>query len=146
MQLRKKIKWTLIGILSVSFLLFLTLIVHIAVMVYHKAPLPFEHVQMARADFQAPLSATQLKKIKERLEQQKGIQSTFFNTKDRNVVYTFDNRENTAGQIYHLAIQDPAYHSSPYTVTQADLASGCPVIDNHSFYGKLTAAVSKIIN
>lgn len=146
MKIRKKIKWFLLGTLGLAILLFLTLFIHIAVMVYHKGPLPFEHIQMARADFLAPLDKANVAQIKSRLEGQKGVKSTFFSPKDRDVVYTFDNRQNNAANIYHAAIQGAAVPSKPYVVTAADLATGCPAMDNSSFYGKLTAAVSRIVN
>ncbi|GAB3349605.1 hypothetical protein GCM10027566_06020 [Arachidicoccus ginsenosidivorans] len=146
MKLWQKIKWTLIGLVGLAFLLFLTLVIHIGVMVYHKGPLPFEHIQMARTDFLSPLDSKQIAQLKSNLGAQKGIKSIYLNTKDHNVVYSFDNRENSASSIYQNAINEMHIKAKPYTVSAKDLESGCPVMNNHSFYGKLTSVISKAIN
>jgi len=146
MQIRKKIKWAIIGTLGTACLLFLTLVIHIAVMVYHKAPLPFAYVQMARTDFNTPLDSIQTVTLKKELKAQNGIKSIYFNAKDHNVVYTFDNRLNSASNIYQHAIARTHLNARPYLVSDKDLENGCPVMNNHSFYGKLTAVISKAIN
>lgn len=143
---RKKIKWTFFGLLGLGFLLFLTLVVHIAVMVYHKGPLPFEHVQMARVDFQKPLDSVQIASLETQLLAQKGVKTSYFNTKDDNLVYTFDNRQNSSQKIYQEIFQSGALSAKRYTVSADDLAKGCPVMNNNSFYGKLTSVISKAIN
>jgi hypothetical protein len=146
MSLRKKIKWLILGTLGLGLLLFLTLIIHITVMVYHKAPLPFEHLQMARADFQQTLSPDKIAALTARVTAQNGVQSTYFNPTSTALVYTFENRQIDAQKIYQTAIQDPAIPSTPYKVRAEDLANGCPVMDNNSFYSQLTATISKIVN
>lgn len=146
MTTREKIKWTVLGTLGLGFLLFLTLVIHISVMVYHKAPLPFKHVQMARIDFLQPLDENHLKQVKRNLKAQKGVRSTYYNTKDHNVVYTFDNRQNNARQIYNGAIAQADIAAKPYIVSAKDLKNGCPVMDTHSFYSRLTTVISKVVN
>jgi len=146
MNLWKKIKWTLLGLFGIAFLLFLTLVIHIGVMVYHKAPLPFEHIQMARTDFLEPLDSIERVQLKSNLGSQKGIKSIYLNAKDQNVVYSFDNRENSANNIYQNAINQMHLKAKPYIVSAKDLQNGCPVFNNNSFYGKLTSVISKAIN
>lgn len=146
MTTRKKIKWILLGTLGLGVLLFLTLVIHIAVMVYHKAPLPYEHIQMARVDFIKPLDGGHLAQVKQNLQAQKGVKSTYFNAEDHNVVYTFDNRQNNAKKIYEGAIAKADIMAKPYVVTAKDLENGCPVMNTHSFYGRLTSVISTVVN
>ena len=146
MTIGKKIRWILLGAFGLVCLLFFTLVVHIAVMVYHKGSLPFEHIQMARVDFNAPLDSARIDALQADLLAQNGVKSSFFNTGDHNVVYTFDNRLNSSQNIYRNIFQQASIGAKPYIVSTGDLARGCPVMDNNSFYGKLTAVISKAIN
>lgn len=146
MKLGKKWKIAIFSILGVAFLLFATLIIHIAVMVHHRGPLTFATIQMARSDFQAPVDSAQAQQIQKNILALNGVKSTYFNLKDGIVIYTFDNRINTAQQIYDKAIKTSGIPAERYTVSEMDLAKGCPVMNNNSFYGKLTAVVSKFVN
>jgi len=146
MTMQKKIKWFFIGTLGTAVLLFLTLVIHIAIMVYHKGPLPFEHTQMARTDFMEPLDSLQISKLKSNLLSQKGVKSIYLNSKDHNVVYTFDNRQNSGDNIFRNAIVPAHLKAKPYIVSAEDLNRGCPAFNNNSFYGKLTKVISKAVN
>lgn len=146
MKISKKVKFGIFGILGLVFLFFLVLIVHIGIMVHERGPIAMATVQMARADFQKPVDSMQAQQIQTQIKAQKGVKSTYFNIKDGIVIYTFDNRENTAGSIYKKAIKTFSIPSARYTVSKEDLANGCPVMNNNSFYGKLTAVVSKVVN
>ena len=146
MKTRQKIKWLLLGTFGLAALLFLTLVIHIAVMVYHKGPLPFEYIQMARADFIQPLDSNQVKQVSNNLKSQKGVKTIYYNPTESNIVYTFDNRKNTAQNIYNHAINQSQTAAKRYTVTSEDLKKGCPVMNSHSFYGKLTTVISKVVN
>lgn len=145
-SLNKKIKIGLFSILGIAFLLFAVLIVHIAVMVHQKGELPLATVQMARADFQAPIDSVQALQIQHDIQTLNGVKSTYFNVKDDIVIYTFDNRRNTAQDIFDKAIKTSGFPVVRYTVSEKDLAKGCPVMNDNSFYGKLTAVVSKFVN
>lgn len=145
MKIKKIIRWAVIGIGGLAFLLFATLIVHIAIMVKTRPPLANATLQIARADFLQPVDSLNAVKMEKKVRGIKGVESTYFNLKDYSLVYTFDNRLNTAGHIYDEAIKDPEFPSKRYIVSTADLQKGCPVMSDHSFYGKLTAAVTKII-
>lgn len=146
MHMRKKIKWTILGFLSLGFLLFLTLVVHIAVMVYHRRPLPFEHTQMARVDFPDALDSMQISRLKKELLSQSGVKTAYFSRQHHNVVYTFDNRLNNTQKIYNEVFGQRSDGAKRYIVSADDLKKGCPVMDNNSFYGKLTSVISKTIN
>lgn len=146
MKINKRWKIGIISTIGVVFLLFATLIVHIAIMVHNRGPLAFATIQMGRSDFQAPVDSTQAQQIQKHILAMKGVKSTYFNMKDGIVIYTFDNRANTAQQIYDKAIRTSGIPSLRYTVSEKDMAKGCPVMNSNSFYGKLTAVVSKIVN
>lgn len=59
MKTKKLIKRGVIVVLGAAFLLFATLIIHIAVMVQGKSPLPLATTQIARIDFNEEISPTQ---------------------------------------------------------------------------------------
>jgi hypothetical protein len=146
MKISKKVKILSGSILGLAFLLFATLIVHIAIMVRGRAPLPFATVQMARADFREAVDSASAIRIQNNIKRLKGVQSTYFNLKDYVLVYTFDNKVNTAQGIYDEAIRNAGFRSVRYVVSASDLTKGCPVMNNNSFYGKLTETVANIVN
>lgn len=146
MKVPKKIKVALFSVLGLALLLFITLIVHIAVMVHNRAPLPLATIQMARADFKMPVDSAAAQQIQDNIRKLNGVKSTYFNVADDIVIYTFDNRLNTAQRIFDKAIKNSGFAAVRYTVSEKDLSGGCPVMNDHSFYGKLTAVVSRFVN
>src|ERR1700743_3741080 len=140
MKINKKIKILLGSVLGLAFLLFAVLIVHIAIMV--KGRPADATVQLGRADFKEPVDSLSAVKIQDEIKNLKGVKYTYFNAKDYIMVYAFDNKVNTARQIYDAAIKNAGFRSVRYTVGAADLTKGCPVMSNHSFYGKLTEMVA----
>lgn len=145
-SLKKKIKIGIISLLGIGFLLFAVLIVHIAIMVDNNEPLPMATIQMARADFQEPIDSLDAQYIKQKITLLQGVKSTYFNLKDEILIYTFDNRVNSAQNIYDKAIKTAGFSVERYTVSEEDLARGCPAMSDNSFYGNLTALVSNVIN
>ncbi len=146
MKINKKIKIVFGVVFGIAFLFFATLIVHIAIMVKGRVLPPDATVQMARADFKEPVDSLSAIKIQNDIKMQKGVQTTYFNSKDYIMVYSFDNKVNTAQNIYDAAIRNSGFRSARYIVSKADLAKGCPVMNHNSFYGKLTEMVASIVN
>jgi copper chaperone CopZ len=146
MKINKKIKVALGLVLGLAFLLFATLIVHVVVMVKGKPPLAMATIQMARADFQEPVDASGAAAIQNNIKKLPGVKDTYFNVKDHIVTYTYDNKLNSAQNIYDAAIGNSGYKSRRYLVSRSDLAKGCPVMNSNSFYGKLTDIISGIVN
>lgn len=146
MKINKTIKIVSGSLLGLAFLLFATLLIHIAIMVKGRPAPANATIQMARADFREPVDSLSAVRIQDKIKSLRGVESTWFNQKNYIVVYTYDNKVNTAQHIYDAAIKDAGFKSVRYTVSKSDLAKGCPVMNNHSFYGKLTEAVSNIIN
>jgi hypothetical protein len=146
MKINKKLKIVSVSQLGLVFLFFAVLIVHIAIMVKGRPAPANAMIQMARADFREPVDAQSAAKIQNNIKSLKGVESTYFNLKDHIVVYTYNNKVNTAQHIYDVAIKDVGFRSVRYTVSQNDLSKGCPVLNNNSFYGRLTEKVASIVN
>ncbi|MGF7230228.1 hypothetical protein [Arachidicoccus sp.] len=146
MKINKKVKIAAGSILGIAFLLFATLIVHVAYMVKKEAKEPFAHVQMSRTDFQQPVDSASALAIQNKIKTLKGVKSTYFNLKDNILIYTFDNRENTAQDIYNNAIKNTGFASSRHIVSSKEMNTGCPVMNPNSFYGKLSTLVAKVVN
>lgn len=146
MKINKKIKIALFSIMGFAFLFVAALLVHITLMVKEMRNLPDATIQLARADFKQPVDPINALQIENKVMEQTGVKSTYFNPKDYTLVYTFDNRVNNARNIYDHAIRNDGFLSTRYIVSAADLSQGCPVMNDHSFYGKLTAFVGRFVN
>ncbi|HET8572561.1 MAG TPA: hypothetical protein VFL76_01705 [Edaphocola sp.] len=144
-NVKKKIKIFIAGVVGLGLLLFVALIIHIAIMVRSRPPLVDATIQMARVDFRRALTDSQKAEIQKNVMNQQGAQSVYYNPQTEVLVYTFDNRKNNAESIYNKAVKPLAMYSRRITVSEADMANGCPAFDSHSFYGKLTAIVSEIV-
>jgi len=141
-NIKKVLGW--MGVFAVLFVLLL--LTHIVIMVKSMPILVYPTLQLARVDFKEPLDSLSIRRIRNQVASQKGVESTYYNPKDDILIYTFDNRLNNAHSIYDKAIIPSGYASERYVVTAKDLQQGCPVLNNNSFYGKLTALVAKIVN
>ena len=115
-------------------------------MVKEMRSLPDATIQMARADFMQPVDSLSAVQIENKVMSQEGVKSTYFNPKDYILVYTFDNRINNSQNIYDHAIKNSGFKSERYIVSASDLTKGCPVMNDNSFYGKLTAFVGRFVN
>lgn len=146
MKTGKKIRIALQAVLGFVFLLFAVLIIHIAIMVKGAQPLVNSTEQMARADFSQPVDSSDAIKIENEVKSLNGVKSVYFNLKDYILIYTFDNRVNNAQKIYDHAIRNSGFSAIRYVVSGSELSKGCPVMNDHSFYGKLTTIISKIVN
>jgi len=146
MSTGKKVKIIITGICGLAFLFSAALLIHIAIMVKGRQPIANATIQMARVDFQVPLDSLEALKIQEDLKSVKGVRSTYFNFKNHILIYTFDNRLNNAQGIYDETIKNSGFPSDRHIVSAKEATQGCPVINNNSFYGKLTAMVSKVVN
>lgn len=146
MKINKKIKIALLSVLGIVTLLIITLLVHVTIMVKEMRALPDATIQMARADFTQPVDSINAVLIENKVMDQPGVKSTYFNSKDYTLVYTFNNRINNAPNIYNHAIKNDGFSSACFIVSAADLSKGCPVMNDNSFYGKLTVFLGKFVN
>ena len=146
MTIRKGIKYTVISLFSLAFLLFATLIVHIAVMVKGKKPLSSEQTQLARIDFPPATDPQVISEIEQSIKALPGIESTYYNPTTHILVYAYNNKQQSAAQVYESQVSARNIDALKYTVSAADATKGCPVMNDKSFYGRLTKTVSSIVN
>lgn len=146
MSIQKMLKIAVGAILGGAFLLFAILIVHIAVMVKGRKSLENPTIQMARVDFQRSLNASEIKEIERNVKSQNGVKDIYYNPAAKILIYSFDAKINNAQKIYDVAIKSSGYKAHRFTFTKNEEANGCPAMDNHSVYGKLTNMVETVIN
>ena len=146
MSFRKKMKIALGSIAGVAFLLFAVLVVHIVIMVKMRKPPANATVQMARVDFKQSMDPATIAKVEGDIKVMKGVKDVYYNPQSHILIYSFDAKQNNANNIYNTAIQSSGYSANRFAFAKNDMAKGCPVMDNHSFYGKLTSIVSNVIN
>ncbi|MGH2643860.1 MAG: hypothetical protein ACRDE2_07930, partial [Chitinophagaceae bacterium] len=120
MKINKKIKIALLSALGIAVLLIITLLVHVTIMVKEMRDLPDATIQMARADFIQPVDSMSALQIEDKVMDQPGVKSTYFNSKDYTLVYTFDNRVDNAQNIYNHAIKNDGFNSSRFIVSASD--------------------------
>lgn len=140
----KRFKIIFGSLVGLAILMFLALLIHIGIMVKKHTP-EERTIQMARADFSQPVDSLEMVHLTNNIKDLAGVRSTFFNPKSKILIYTFDNRKNTAQKIYDEVIKPSGLSSKRFTVSATEMKKGCPVIDQSSFYGKLTALVTKVI-
>lgn len=141
-KIRKILFWSA-GILT---LLVLILFVHIAIMVKGMPRMAQPTMQLGRADFSQPVSNEQALQICKQVKNTTGVTDTYFNPKYNTLVYSFDNRKNTAENIYAETIENCGVPSHRFIVKKEDMGKGCPVMDDNSFSGKVTRFVAGIVN
>lgn len=146
MTIKKGIKYTAIGIFSLGILLFATLLIHIAVMVKGKKPLSSEQTQLARIDFPPATDPVVISEIEQSIKALPGIQSTYYNPATHILVYAYNNKQQSAAQVYESQVSARNVDALKYTVSAADATKGCPAMNDKSFYGRLTKTVSAIVN
>jgi len=145
-KIKKGLKISVLSLLGLGVLLFVVLVVHIAIMVKSHTPKADATIQMARVDFSQPLDSFNVVTIKHDVMAQKGVASVFYNTQSHIIIYTFDNRQNDAESIYDKAIKQSGLASKRAVVSAQDMLKGCPAFNNNSFYGQMTALVSRFVN
>lgn len=145
MKKRKRIKYLLGWAGGIALLFVGVLLVHIVIMVRKMPVLAFPTVQMARIDFTQWVDSSDAVRIQDQVRAQKGVKSTYFNQPAHILIYTYDNRVNNSQAIYQHTIPSSGYAAERHLVSQEDLKQGCPVMNDHSFYGKITAIIAKVV-
>ncbi len=146
MTIKKKLKVAAASLLGITFLFTAVLLIHIVVMIKNRKPLPAATLQMARADFKQAVPDQVMHNIEQSVSRQKGVKATYYNAGSRILIYSYDNKINTADAIYASAIEPSGILVARHLVTQSEAATGCPAMDDHSFYGKLTRMVDRVVN
>ena len=100
--------------------------------------------QLSRIDFKEKVDSTQAAEIKRFVAHLDGIESTYFNVPEGKLVYTYLVGKQTSLNVFNKLEEFGHYKAERYLVDAAALKKGCPMIDNSSFSGKLTAYISHI--
>jgi hypothetical protein len=146
MSIAKKIRIIAGSIAGTAFLLFVVLIIHIAFMVKGRKPPANATVQMVRVDFKQEMDSSAIACVESDIKSMKGVKDVYYNPQSHILIYSFDAKQNNAKTIYDIAINGSGYSAHRFAFAKNDQANGCPVMDNHSFYGRLTSIVETILN
>lgn len=141
--MKRSLKIVLRSTLILTLLFVVVLIVHIAMMVGNRPASSF--YQLGRVDFSNQMSKAEADQVKLVLANEEGYISSFCNLEGKTMVYKFDTRYNSAEAIYQNAVQKQFPESKRYVVTAEMASQGCPVINDKSFYGRLTAMVTNVM-
>lgn len=129
---------------SVIFILLIVLGAHIY-QVTHKKNNDVRVRQLSRIDFIQSIDSTEAIKIRNFVAGLNGVESAYFNHKDKILVYTYLIGTQTIDGVFTQVTQLGNYQAKKYTVNENDLKTGCPVMnDNKSISGKIIAYLSKL--
>lgn len=140
--MKKKIKLVLLGLTGTTLLLFLALVVHIALV----KPPENATIQISRIDFDQPFDAQKAAEITRQIESIPGVKKGVL-VKKNVVVYFHDNRVADSKKVFDELMKKGNYKAKRFIIS-ADLSQKqvCPVINQNSFYFKLSKIVHKYIN
>lgn len=145
MVINKKIKFFLVGTLSVFLLLFLLLIIHIAM----AKPVVVDNatIQISRIDFNEPIDSMKAKEIHRNLKSIDGVKNIKIVPEKGVVVYFHDNRIINSAQVFDRLIFIGNYAAEPFVISK-ELASktACPVMNTDSFSYKFSRGIQRIFN
>ena len=136
----KTIKIGVGGAFIAFFIFIAALLGHIAYMVGNRPAASF--YQLARVDFDQRPTAADEQRINQALQARQGVIGTFFNAKASTLVFKYDTRYATADAIFRQAIQRQVPGCRRFIVPAALAETGCPVLSDKSFYGRLTNLVA----
>jgi hypothetical protein len=102
-------------------------------------------IQLSRIDFLQPIDSTEATAIRYKVAALPGIESTYFNYTNHILVYTFNTQKQSSDAVFATVTSDRKYKAQKYTVSAADLATGCPVgADKSSVSGKTIAFLTSL--
>ncbi len=134
-----------IGFSLIAILLILTAV--LAVHIYQVTNRPKGGVdgwQLARIDFKETLDSNQVAQVRNTVHQLSGIKHSFYNTKDDILVYAFDPKEQQSALVYEVVKKETGLKAERFIVSDADMANGCPVIDQNSVTYRISSGFQKL--
>ena len=142
MKIYKKIKITILSILSFLILLFVILVYHIAT----ARPVENASIQISRIDFDKPFDSLGTVDIKQKLHTIAGVKSEII-VKRNVVVYFHDNKIADSKNIFKELMTKGNYNAKRFTIP-ANLANKevCPVMRRDGISYKFTKFVQRIFN
>jgi hypothetical protein len=145
MKTKKILKITAIS-LSVVFVLFAALIIHLAMVIKDKQVEPDDR-QLSRIDFIQKVDSAEAVKIRSFVAHLEGVESTFFNVKDGILVYTYSLQKQSSQTVYDQLMRSGNYKAKRFVVSEEQASTGCPAMGgNKSFIYTMALAVKKVIN
>jgi hypothetical protein len=144
--MKKKIIKIAAWSLSIVFVLFVVLVVHIYQVT---KPVHYDNndIQLSRIDFKQEIDSTQASEIKHFVAGLPGIENVMFNQHDGTLVYGYNQNQQNSENVYNKLMSFGNYKAQRFMPTEAQLASGCPVGKNkNSFVYRTSAAVYNILN
>lgn len=140
--MKKKIKLALLGLTGTTLLLFLALVIHIALV----KPPENATIQISRIDFDQTFDAKSTSEVIQRIESIPGVKKGVL-VKRNVVVYFHDNRITNSKKVFDQLMKKGSYSAKRFEIS-ANLSQKqvCPIINQNSFYYKLSKIVHKYIN
>jgi hypothetical protein len=144
--MKKNITKIIAWALSIAFVLFLVLAVHIYQVT---KPVHYDNgdLQLSRIDFKQDIDSAEAIRISHFVAGMPGIQNAMFNLHDRTLVYGYTLGKQNSEQVYNELIRFGQYKALRFVPDQAQLVGGCPLgKDKNSFVYKLSARISGWLN
>ena len=143
MKKRKIFKIAIISI-SVCVALFITLIIHIALVM--KPQPPNSNVQLSRIDFKQKVDSTEGAKIVSFVRHLDGVQNAYYNPKSGILICGFYNQKQTSQNVYEKLMAYGHYKAERFVIDASSEIKGCPAMGaDKSFIYSLAQYVSKLI-
>lgn len=130
---RKKLIRIAIITSTISLLLFVTLVVHIA-MVSNPKNKAHYGVQLSRIDFNSPLDAKQADEVCSYLKSIKGVGSIMYSKENNNIVFAHQLDVISGQEVYEKLVAEKHVDAKRFYLTPEEIAktAKCPVMNNKS--------------
>lgn len=141
-----KLKRTLLIASGSLVLLFAVLVWHIHLVTKPKANAHLANVQLARIDFDAPLSDAEAATIRSAVDALPGVQNARVNGDHTNLVYAYDRAEQEQPTVLAVVDELTEVPCRPLVVTAEAAASGCPAMAKGGAQDRLGHWIADLIN
>ncbi|MBI3260646.1 MAG: hypothetical protein HYZ54_14400 [Ignavibacteriae bacterium] len=100
-------------------------------------------VQLGRIDFKQDIDSLEGNRIRSFVSHLDGVKSTYFNYKDRILVYTYSSKIQSSVNVYNLLAGYGNFKAERYVVGVGATKSGCPIgADKQSYTGTVSSYIS----
>lgn len=141
-MLNKKNTRILIGTLSISVILFIALVVHIAIVTNPKDK-PHYGIQLSRIDFNTKMDTSAANEINAYVRSIKGVTATMFSFENNNLVYAHQLDIVSGQEVYEKLQAAKQIDAKRYSVSAAEMdkLAKCPVMSEHSILKSLAHSI-----
>jgi hypothetical protein len=102
------------------------------------------NVAMGRIDFDKALDSIAYPTIQTFLKEQQGVRHTYLNKNDGILVFGYHIDEVDKTALFDLVIEQFGPIGTLYQIDEDQVANSCPVIDRHSFAGRVSSGFQKL--